>query len=153
MPLSVELIGNGPIAVQGSKPAGGSPGLLAVGSAAHMNRRPLRVCVVPGCSGLTRGGRCPRHAILARHRAPGPRRPTTAVRGYGYTWQLTRLRILATYSYRCLWLITPPCPTPATDVDHRVPLRRGGTNDDHNLVPLCHAHHSEKTGREGRLRV
>jgi 5-methylcytosine-specific restriction protein A len=35
--------------------------------------------------------------------------------------------------------------TRATDVDHIVPRRQGGTDDQSNLMPLCHSHHSQKT--------
>lgn len=38
--------------------------------------------------------------------------------------------------------------TPATDVDHVTPLRRGGTNDPANLQALCHPCHSRKTCAE-----
>ncbi|WP_366141808.1 HNH endonuclease signature motif containing protein, partial [Propionivibrio sp.] len=41
-----------------------------------------------------------------------------------------------------------PSPTPATDVDHIVPIRRGGTNKHENLQPLCHACHSRKTATQ-----
>ncbi len=33
----------------------------------------------------------------------------------------------------------------ATDVDHIIPLRSGGTHDRENLAPLCAACHSKKT--------
>jgi len=38
--------------------------------------------------------------------------------------------------------------TPATEVDHIVPLASGGTNDLENLQPLCHSCHSRKTAKE-----
>lgn len=37
---------------------------------------------------------------------------------------------------------------PATEADHIVPLRRGGTNELSNLQGLCHRHHSRKTATE-----
>jgi 5-methylcytosine-specific restriction protein A len=40
------------------------------------------------------------------------------------------------------------CGAPSTDVDHRVPRRRGGTDHWANLQALCHPHHSAKTARE-----
>lgn len=36
----------------------------------------------------------------------------------------------------------------ATEVDHIVPLERGGSDNDHNLQGLCHECHVEKTARE-----
>ena len=38
--------------------------------------------------------------------------------------------------------------TPATEVDHIKPRRRGGTDGMDNLQSLCKRHHSQKTGRE-----
>lgn len=37
--------------------------------------------------------------------------------------------------------------TAATDVDHIIPLRDGGTNELSNLQPLCHSCHSKITVR------
>lgn len=45
------------------------------------------------------------------------------------------------------------CNEPATDVDHVVAIEDGGDPwDRHNLQPLCHEHHSEKTSRERAAR-
>jgi 5-methylcytosine-specific restriction protein A len=38
----------------------------------------------------------------------------------------------------------------ATEIDHVVPVARGGTDDYPNLQPLCSAHHRAKTQREQR---
>lgn len=40
--------------------------------------------------------------------------------------------------------------TPATEVDHILPKRLGGSDDDDNLQALCKHHHSSKTVREMR---
>lgn len=116
-----------------------------------MPQRWLKVCVIAGCQELTRVGRCQKHLVQAwrRRAALQAGRPTAAQRGYSYTWQQTRQRILEAAGYRCS---VAGCAVPATDVDHRIPRNRGGSDDDQNLVPLCHAHHSQKTGREGRIR-
>ena len=37
---------------------------------------------------------------------------------------------------------------PATEVDHIVPLHKGGTDDASNLQGLCAEHHANKTQRE-----
>lgn len=74
-------------------------------------------------------------------RAPLPDgRPSAARRGYGAHWRRLRLSVLARRPVcEACWL------APATDVDHHVSLAGGGTNDEANLVPLCHACHSRKT--------
>ena len=38
----------------------------------------------------------------------------------------------------------------ATEVDHIVPRKLGGTDDDSNLQPICFDCHVEKTTRENR---
>lgn len=38
----------------------------------------------------------------------------------------------------------------ATEVDHRIPLFKGGTEDVENLQGLCHACHVDKTKTERR---
>ncbi len=109
---------------------------------------PPRVCSWRGCSVVAvSGSLCPRHAA---ERAEQQRstaaafdkdRGSAASRGYGARWRALREAFLRKH---------PLCshckdPTPATDVDHIVPLARGGTNDWSNLQPLCHACHSRKT--------
>lgn len=45
------------------------------------------------------------------------------------------------------------CGAPATEVDHIVPLRRGGTDLRSNLVGLCKPCHSRKTIGEAPPKV
>ncbi|NBW09689.1 MAG: HNH endonuclease [Caulobacteraceae bacterium] len=40
------------------------------------------------------------------------------------------------------------CGAAASQVDHIVPLSRGGTDARENLQPLCHSCHSKKTASE-----
>jgi 5-methylcytosine-specific restriction endonuclease McrA len=66
-------------------------------------------------------------------------RPNASERGYGAAWQRIRAAHLA---------IEPDCRScgePATDVDHIVRKRDGGSDDDDNLRSLCHACHSRRT--------
>ncbi len=68
-------------------------------------------------------------------------RPSAGLRGYGARWRKLRAWYLARHPL-CEW---PGCEQPATDVDHRVPRARGGSDQPSNLQALCHRHHSRKT--------
>lgn len=100
-----------------------------------MPTAPLGRCTYPGCTTRARG-RCP------AHRDP---RPSSARRGYGGRWRsVVRPVVLAARPY----CEAPGCDRAATDVDHIVALRQGGTDDPDNLRALCHAHHSTRTARD-----
>lgn len=114
-----------------------------------MPTRALHPCMVPGCTELIREGQyCEQHFIAHSHEI-NQRRGSSAQRGYGHRWQRIRKMFLASH---------PVCEDPygvhvgqvipATDVDHIVPLSRGGTHRVDNLQALCHACHSRKTARE-----
>jgi len=85
----------------------------------------------------------PRRPPTAKpHHQQGPR-PSPTRRGYGPAWQKIREEHLAMEPW------CRRCGTKATDVDHIVPKRQGGSNDHSNLQSLCHSCHSQKT-RSGR---
>jgi len=61
-------------------------------------------------------------------------------------WQRTRRRILREHRAICYL-----CGKPGADqVDHVVPVSRGGTDEDANLRPVHRRCHERKTGREAR---
>jgi 5-methylcytosine-specific restriction endonuclease McrA len=49
-----------------------------------------------------------------------------------HRWKKLRLRILARDAYTCHY-----CGDTANEVDHIVPLKRGGSDDTDNLVACC----------------
>lgn len=71
-------------------------------------------------------------------------------RGYGYQWTKIRARILARDLYLCQRCLAHDRPTPATDVDHKIPKAKGGTDDDSNLQALCGQCHRDKTADDAR---
>ncbi len=111
-----------------------------------MPRLPGRPCPVAGCPVI---GPCPTHQ---RTRQPGPvvptprlyddRRGSSAQRGYGYAWQKRRKEFIEAHPY------CARCGRPTKEVDHKLPRRLGGSDDDSNLQGLCSWCHKSKTARE-----
>ncbi len=87
--------------------------------------------------------RIPKHRPQGLPAGHQPPRATSAERGYGHSWRKLRAAYLASH---------PVCQhcqkVAATDVDHILPRRKGGTDDEWNLQALCHACHSRKTVKE-----
>lgn len=86
--------------------------------------------------------RCPE----CRARSPLDDRQSAARRGYDRAWERTRLLILA----RDVFCRDPEgrgCVRAATEVDHVLPRRSGGSDDPGNLQGLCSACHKRKTRR------
>ena len=97
-------------------------------------------CSQPGCGALSLTRYCPAHT-RERKQVIDQARPNAAARGYGARWQRLRRMFLRGHPF-CA------CGAVATDADHIVPRRRGGTDDEDNLQALCHTCHSRKTATE-----
>lgn len=105
---------------------------------------PKRPCPVFGCSAM---GRCPRHQpdrprLVVAQQAHDERRGSSTQRGYGYAWQQFRKQYLASHP------LCVRCGRPGRDVDHRIPRRLGGGDDESNLQTLCGSCHKSKTAKE-----
>jgi 5-methylcytosine-specific restriction protein A len=75
-------------------------------------------------------------------------RGTSAQRGYGGRWQRLRAMFLRAHPL-CVECARADRITVATDVHHIVAKRAGGSDDDSNLMALCHACHSRITAAGG----
>jgi len=91
-----------------------------------------------------------RPALLPPREKKRDDRGSAHSRGYGVTWRRLRLTILAGEPL-CRACQAEGRSRGATDVDHIVPLARGGTNAKANLQPLCHTCHSRKTATEDSM--
>ena len=111
-----------------------------------MPTRSPGVCVLPGCPEVAGRGRyCLTHA-KAHSKQQDAQRESANARGYDARWQRIRANYLQSH---------PICVdpyrrhvgrvVPATDVDHIVAKKDGGSNIVSNLQPLCHPCHSHKT--------
>ena len=117
-----------------------------------MATKPPRPCRQRGCVALVRSasGFCAMHQQVqqARRRIYDDRRGSSAQRGYGYAWQQLRAEVIAQEPICRVCRIAP-----SAEVDHILPLKRGGSNDRANLQALCHACHVTKTQREAPRRT
>lgn len=108
-----------------------------------MPNKPMTICSYPGCNTLVLAGRCANH--------PYPRqpdtRPNSSQRGYGFNWQQIRRAYLMAHPL-CSYNTKCRLGTRATEVDHVVAKRKGGTDDWYNLRAACKPCHSSKTAKQ-----
>jgi 5-methylcytosine-specific restriction protein A len=81
----------------------------------------------------------PTHRQLENAKRTTPPKPSPNKRGYGSRWKRLRLMMLRRFP------ICRRCPQASSEVDHIVPLSKGGTDAMDNLQTLCHKCHSRKT--------
>ncbi|MCH9019551.1 MAG: HNH endonuclease [Proteobacteria bacterium] len=108
-------------------------------------RKPKHPCPVPGCGVATRERYCPDHARHDERRYDATR-PSSSRRGYDRPWRKKRLAFLHRHS-ECA-IRGKNCPGLAGEVDHIVPLARGGADNPSNWQPVCKPCHSTKTVTE-----
>ena len=105
----------------------------------------LSVCTEPGCPELTSGGRCREHARERARNRQRDRQASGDPRVRGARWVRLRRSVI----YHQPWCAFPGCTNPTEEVDHIVPLHRGGhPTKRSNLQGLCLQHHRQKTAEE-----
>ena len=113
-----------------------------------MPRKPKKPCRFPGCPRLTDGQYCEEHQRLMNERYNKYERPyDTSVR-YGGGWRKIRNRYIKSHPL-CEECLAAGRVTAATEVHHKLPLGKGGTHDDANLMSLCKSCHSRITAEMG----
>ena len=113
-----------------------------------MPTKPKRPCSYPGCPLLINGRFCEEHAKLEAHRYEKYDRDPATRKRYGGAWRQIRSRYIAAHPL-CEKCRERGKLTPAQEVHHILPLSRGGTHDESNLMALCKPCHSEITVRDG----
>jgi 5-methylcytosine-specific restriction protein A len=123
-----------------------------------MPARPKSICRKVACGALIDSpGFCEKHKEHATGWNRSNEGKTAAQRGYGWSWQLKRDRVLRRDCGICQ-IRGPNCCVIARDVDHIVNKkeaeRRGWTkeqiDDETNLQSACTVCHKEKTAAERR---
>lgn len=114
-----------------------------------MPSRPGSVCLSPGCAAVVpagAGGWCDAHRPTS-----SDERGSAASRGYGARHRRLRKMVLSEEPL-CRDIYGEHAAAGrvelSTDMDHIIPLSRGGTNRRSNLQGLCHSCHSRKTAME-----
>lgn len=112
-----------------------------------MSVKPSRPCRQPGCPSLAvKDGYCEKHRKIEQQ-ASDARRGTPSERGYDAHWHKVRQMHLNEYPL-CHDCESLGLVTAGTEVHHIKALNDGGTNDDDNLMSLCHECHSRRTAKE-----
>ncbi len=106
-----------------------------------MPRKPKRPCGYTGCAELTDGRYCEKHQKEMDARYNKYERDPRARKRYGRSWKRIRDRYIEEHP------LCEECQkygrlTPAEEVHHIIPLSKGGTNADSNLMCLCTRCHS-----------
>ena len=106
-----------------------------------MPYKPKKPCAYPGCPLLIPAGEtyCNRHKSERQHKYRIDKPSSWKV--YGRLWN--RLRKIKLYRNPYCEI----CGKVATEVDHIVPIRKGGLNELDNLQSLCKSCHSRKTAK------
>lgn len=109
--------------------------------------KPVSPCSHPGCPELTRERYCETHAKAEDTRYRRYQRDPKINRRYDHRWRTIRNRYIHAHPI-CEQCERDGRITPAQEVDHILPLDRGGSHDEANLQALCKPCHSAKTARE-----
>ena len=113
-----------------------------------MPMKPKKPCHHPGCPKLTEGRFCEEHEAVMNQRYEKYDRDPATRRRYGRAWKRIRDRYVADHPL-CEMCKKAGKLTPTEEVHHILPLSRGGTHAQTNLMALCKRCHSEITARDG----
>jgi 5-methylcytosine-specific restriction protein A len=113
-----------------------------------MPKKPKRPCSYPGCPALTDGRFCEKHTKQEAQRYEKYDRDPAVRKRYGRAWKRIRDRYIVAHPL-CEQCIKEGRMTKAQEVHHILPLTKGGTHDEKNLMALCTSCHSKITATEG----
>lgn len=107
-----------------------------------MPSSPKRPCSYPGCPKLTDGQYCEDHAAVARRQYNKYQRAPDINKKYGRAWKRIRDRHI-TLQPLCEMCLKEDMLIPAQEVHHILPISKGGTHSQDNLMSLCRSCHNK----------
>ena len=107
-----------------------------------MPHRPKKPCRFPGCPELTDGQYCEKHRKAARRQYDKYERSEDIHLKYGFRWHKIRQRYAKAHPL-CELCLKEGRYTPVEEVHHILPIAKGGTHDESNLMSLCRSCHNK----------
>ena len=107
-----------------------------------MPRKPLKPCRFPGCPELTDEQYCEKHRKTARRQYDKYERSEDIHLKYGFRWHKIRQRYAKAHPL-CELCLKEGRYTPVEEVHHILPIAKGGTHDESNLMSLCRSCHNK----------
>jgi len=103
---------------------------------------PLKPCAYSGCPATIREGRyCSRHKTIASREYDKQHR-CNYKQNYGWHWRKIRQLYVANHPL-CERCLEAGQYIPVDEVHHILPVDKGGTHDDDNLISLCRSCHGK----------
>lgn len=107
-----------------------------------MPRKPKQPCAYPGCPKLSDERYCEEHRkVVAKNYDKYTREPSVKKK-YNRQWARARARYASLHPF-CERCLEEGRVTPVQEVHHKLPLARGGTHAEENLMSLCRSCHNK----------
>ena len=107
-----------------------------------MPHKPKKPCAYPNCPTLTDGTYCEEHKKTMREAYDKYSRLESYKKKYGHEWVKIRARYVSEHPL-CEMCLKEGRYKPMEEVHHILPVSRGGTNDETNLMSLCRSCHNK----------
>ena len=111
-------------------------------------RKPRSPCRFSGCAELTETPYCKKHYKVMNKLYDLYQRDPESKKRYGTKWRKIRNAFVKNHPI-CELCERKNILIPTEEVHHVIPLSKGGSNDEENLMALCKSYHSRITATEG----
>lgn len=107
-----------------------------------MPRKPKKGCIYPGCNKLTDGRYCDEHKARVDSSYNRYTRDKNVMKKYNHEWQKIRTRYVEKHPF-CERCYNKGVIKFVEEVHHILPVAKGGTHDESNLMSLCRSCHNK----------